>query len=348
MLPNHTGNFRDTAPAVSASKTQTLAIETMENRFAGAQNQAERRRRRLSKEDSADSLQEADFPFAEITDRPVSGPPIQDALFRRLLSPRLWKSVAIILGSTLLVAVVIWQSREQANVFTSVTSTTGLSNRLAGLLLLVSGQLAVLIGWIRSTSHVDFKGRYRGWKWMGLMLCSVGAVLVLQVGGLIPDLVTAAVEPFTGPIRAAQPAILFALGATGSVIVLARILPDMGRCHSAQAILTIGILTTLVKTMLIHGSTAQVSQATLDALTLVASNCAFASMLLHCRYVAFVNNDPPVVSNRAAESKQGSRHDQQAVQDLTETSDAKPKAKVEPKNARPARKKKRTSRRKAA
>lgn len=331
----------------------------MENRFAGAQNQGERRRRRLSNDDSEDLLSDGDREFGEITESPRVGPPIQESIFRRLVSPRLWKSASIIFVTTAIVCFVIWNSREQTTVFESVTTTTGLSDRMAGLLLLAAGQLAVVIGWIRSTSHVDFKGRYRGWKWLGLALCSVGAVLVLQIGGLIPNLLTAAVEPMTGPIQAARPAILFAIGATVSVIVLARVIPDMGRCYSSQAILVAGVLTTLVRMMLVFGSNSSVSEATLGALTLMAANCAFASLLLHCRFVAFVNNDPPVVSNRASASKQGSRYDSQSVDDLEPEATAAPqttnrqppsvdKDESKPAPAKPAKKKRRASRRKAA
>lgn len=331
----------------------------MENRFAGAQNQGERRRRRLSHDDSEDLQSEGTREFGEINESPRVGPPIQESIFRRLISPRLWKSASIIFATSAIVGLVIWNSREQTTVFESVTATTGLADRLAGLLLLAAGQLAVIIGWIRSTSQVDFKGRYRVWKWLGLALCSVGAVLVLQIGGLIPNLLTSAVERMTGPIQAARPAILFAVGATISVIVMARVIPDMGRCYSSQAILVAGVLATLVRMMLVYGSSSSVSEATLDALTLMAADCAFASMLLHCRFVAFVNNDPPVVSTRASASKQGSRHGSESVDDLEPEGSAAPtttdskspsdeKEASKPAPAKPAKKKRRASRRKAA
>ena len=160
--------------------------------------------------------------------------------------------------------------------------------------MLLSGQLALLIGWLRSRSEVDFQGRYRGWKWMAGACCTLSTILLTGTTHLVPELLADFIEVATGPIQTAKPAILFIFSVTSAMWILGRVLPDMGRCLYAQALLVSAVLTTIVQLMLMHGA----AKVSLDAsifkhMTLFATFATFASMLLHCRYVTFISNDPP-------------------------------------------------------
>ena len=131
---------------------------------------------------------------------------------------------------------------------------------------------------------------------MGLTAGVSGVVLVLGVSEFIPDILTTAIQPFTGEIQAARPAIQLLFGAVVSLVVLARILPDMGRSVWSQGFLVVSILLAVVNVMLYHGAHANVGDETFKALTLLSANAVFAAMMLHCRFVAFINNDPPTIS----------------------------------------------------
>ena len=78
----------------------------MENRFAGAADVAQRRRRRLASEPNSDDSDVAEnSPPSKGTDASV-GPTVPEShLLRRVLSPRLWKHCLIL--ASLVIAVTI-------------------------------------------------------------------------------------------------------------------------------------------------------------------------------------------------------------------------------------------------
>lgn len=320
----------------------------MENRFAGAQNQGERRRRRLSGDAEVVGI-EAPQSGMEVANEESLATPMQETVLRRVISPRLWKSVLAILGIFASSMALLWAAPDDST-FSLSDVRENLTDRFAGLLLIVAGQYAVLIGWIRSLSEVDFKGRYRGWKWMGLTSCVSGVVLVLGVGGLLPELISALLEPLAGKIQAARPAIQLVCAATVSLIVLARVLPDMGRCLSSQVLLIGAILVTVVNVMLHHGAHSNVSIATFKALTLLAANGLFGSMLLHCRFVAFVNNDPPSVADADPKVQIEVDQEQQKSKDEAVAEKIAPKTKSQKtaKSTKPSGRRKKQPVRKAA
>jgi hypothetical protein len=170
--------------------------------------------------------------------------------------------------------------------------------------VLLSGQLALLIGMMRSRSEVDFRGRYRWWKWLAVSLLSLAIIQLTSTSAIVPALLVHLVGLVTGPIQAARHAVLLVPVTVWSVVLLARIVPDMHRCRPSQVFFVLACLTGCAKaaTLLAH---AQISfqQLTLDALTVLPAFCCFSGLLLHARFVTYICNDPP--AERISTSKRG-------------------------------------------
>jgi len=266
----------------------------MESRLAG-QHSADRRRRRLSSELHDEELFQEFFPdtvrasVAESVSPPLQGS--ETELVRRVISPTLWKHMVVLTGGALMIAVVLWQ---ECRIGSGVPEFgQHLSLGITGLLLLLSGQLALVTGWLRTDSEIDFQGRYRWWKWLAGGFFAAALIVATHSQSQVSSLVAGMLEPLTGSIRAAKSTIVLVPGITFCIIVLGRILPDMSRSRLSQSLLVIAVLMMTVRLALQHNA-ANVTTATFDAMMLVSAYFTFASMLLHCRYVAFICNDPPV------------------------------------------------------
>lgn len=305
----------------------------MGNGFAGAQDAGDRRRRRLSQDDHDPQLFGEFFPddlshdsvgvaFAEAF-------PNSARLLRRFVSPRLWKHVCVLtVVFVAVVAIVCWDRSSLAGPAANDYHAS-LITGITGLLLLFAGQLAFAIGWIRSQSTLDFRGRYRWWKW--LAVSSVGAGLAMLTGThrLIPDAIASLVEPITGPIQAARPALVLVVGLLCCVVVFGRVIPDMSRSVWSQGMLVTALLVMTVRLMLIHTSSrAVVDQATLSQMLLCSASLSFSAMLLHCRFVAFVNNDPPASAQQHSKQPVDAESAEVAPLPVVEDSDVAPSLEV--------------------
>ena len=267
----------------------------MENRFAGTQNQAGRRRRRLVSVDPEPAALvdcvEATGPGAGAVDHSaVLHTPQQFSMLPRVVSPRLWKHVGLL--SLLLAASMIavwWEHR------TTVLGASSVTRGIVGLFILLSAQLAWMISWIRSRSEVDFQGRYRCWRWFAVTASVLAVTVLTDTYSLVPDLVAAILAPMTGAIKAARPALVLVTLVPVAVLVPVQVLRDMSRCAASRLFLVGAILLTIVRFMLVYNSNnVSISLLTLDMLLVLAALSVFASMLLHCRFVAFISNAPPV------------------------------------------------------
>lgn len=274
----------------------------MGNGFAGAQDAGDRRRRRLSQDDHDEQLFDEFFPD-ELT-HDAAGVPFSAAfpnsarLLRRFVSPRLWKHVCILTFIFAAVVSIVWWDRSRSAGAQLISSVTG-------LLLLFCGQLAFVIGWVRSQSTLDFRGRYRWWKWLAVGGVCAGFAMLTRTHVLIPDAIAGVIEPVTGPIHAARPAIILVPGLLFCVVVFGRVIPDMSRSVWSQGMLVTALLVVTVRLMLIHTSSrAVVDPGTLSQMLLCSACLSFSAMLLHCRFVAFINNDPPVAASKNSEPLQ--------------------------------------------
>ncbi|MEZ6130912.1 MAG: hypothetical protein R3C59_19755 [Planctomycetaceae bacterium] len=266
----------------------------MENRLAG-QHSADRRRRRMSTDLHDEELFQEFFPEAALPMRTVPQPLLrQDSdatLLRRVISPSLWKHGLLLTFGAILVGVVLWWEHRESRAVGDLRHQQ-LAAGLAGLLLMVSGQLALVTGWLRTDSEIDFQGRYRWWTWLSLGFFAAAVTVATHSQSEISNLVAALLEPVMGSIRSARQAIVLVPGITYGIIVLGRILPDMSRSRLSQSLLVVAVLTMTVRWL--QSGHASVLTVRPDALLLAAAYVAFASMLLHCRFVAYVCHDPPV------------------------------------------------------
>lgn len=278
----------------------------MENHFAGAKDHSDRRRRWLSQEDRPETPLPAEPSEPALSSGPTNDPRVTVSSTRRVVSKRLWMVAISVCCLTLISAAVIWLQDSRRLHFGEGPMTQlpdDLTARFSGLLLLGGGLYALFIGWIRSESEVDFKGRYRCWRWLALYLGLIGSFQILAIGHLLPELFSRMLAPVTGAIHAARPAVVLSVSLTASVLVLSRVLPDMGRCGWSQATLTGAVLMMVVRFMLQHSAHNVIQQGTLDALFLMSANTTLAALLLHCWYVAWVNNAPPSDARRVQDRR---------------------------------------------
>ncbi len=274
---------------------ETLTGQRMENRFAGATDLAHRRRRRLANEEHfAD--QSDDYVNSDLGAMSLSGAAsidVDSQLLRRIISPRLWKHGGVLFAVVSAFAAIVFADRSASR--DSATDLSLITRSFSGCLLLVSAQLALLIGWLRSRSTVDFKGRYRWWKWFSLGLGCVSALILTDLFAATPQLASSALEPITGRIYAARYTLVVVPTVAFWSIVLVRVVPDMSRNFWAQSLLVLAGLTTVVRMMLSFGAvSSEIPARSFDAMVCGACVLTFAAMLLHCRFVAYVSNDPPV------------------------------------------------------
>ena len=267
----------------------------MENRFAGAHNQAGRRRRWLASVDPEPVGRVDANEAIVVADRSVERSailytPQQFSMLPRVISPRLWKHVvALTVLSMASVAGVWWEHQA------GFADTHSITRGIVGIFILLAAQLAWVISWIRSCSEVDFQGRYRCWKWFAVTASALAVMVLTDTYALVPDLVATVLAPITGAIKAARPAVVLVTLVPVAILVPVRVLRDMSRCVWSRVFLVGAILLTIVRFMLVYGAAgASISLLTLNLLLVTTALSVFASMLLHCRFVAFISNAPPV------------------------------------------------------
>jgi len=220
----------------------------------------------------------------------------KDRLIRRLLSDRLWKHWLIV--GVLVVIPVIVMVLAGRGAFAGVAS--GPAGRsvvwaTAGLQLFAAGQLCLLIATVRAASHVDFHGRYRCWRWVSVCFF-VAAFFVLSdttdvASGGLAELFARLI----GPLQAARPALIVVPCAGILAWVLKAVLPEMGRCRSAQVLLLAGVLLSALCVVL-QIRLGVAAGGVLSGAALLSTGLLLSAMLLQARSVIHVNPHPPVAS----------------------------------------------------
>lgn len=269
----------------------------MANGFAGAGQSADRRRRRLS-HDLAD---DHDFPIdsqSHNSDGPTATrvwtSEFDTQLLRKVLSPRLWKHVTAITVLVLLTAATIYAL--QRNSFSSLQHTT---SRFASCFLLFSGQLALLIGWVRGESDFDYKGRFRWWTSLAIAILAAAILRLTDSTAWAADATVAMVEFGTGSLNAARPAVLLVPLVIAVALLVYRIIPDMQRCFESQLVMVLTVITLIAMVVWQHMGSLSTAQPIVASLDLSMCVLLFSSLLLHARYVAYVNHDPPVLIQKS-------------------------------------------------
>jgi len=227
----------------------------------------------------------------------------RDRLIRRIISPRLWKhlTVAIVLTfAPIVFTIVTWSSSQAADVSATATYRSQLDflRGLSGLNLFAAAQFCLVIGWVRSASAVDFRGRYRWWRWMAIGLFAASFVLLTGSTEFFVNLAARALQPVFGKIDAARPALLIVPAGASLALILRRLIPDMGRCRLAQTLVVCSAVLLIVRAV----AGARLNSATdvfhLTTFELLISGLLLSAFQLHARYVIHVNPNPPLSAER--------------------------------------------------
>lgn len=227
----------------------------------------------------------------------------RDRLIRRIISPRLWKHVVVAIMLTLtpiIFAIVTWSSNQSVELSASATFKSQLDvlRGLSGLKLFAAAQFCLVIGWVRSASAVDFHGRYRWWRWMAIGLFAASFMLLTGSTEFFLSVAARALQPVFGRIEAARPALMIVPVGAGLALVLRRLIPDMGRCRLAQALIVCSTVLLIVRAFAGARMNSPANVLHLSTFELLISGLLLSAFQLHARYVIHVNPNPPLTAVR--------------------------------------------------
>lgn len=283
----------------------------MTARFAGSRHLDERRRRRLasSTDEGGQASDTQSFTSAPMTSRrngkrSSETPKVSHFPLRKLISPKAWKLwgigfVGLLTGVALLKAgqMVAQPENNLGPVFAGLFAfTSGQIPRVYGsLLLLLSGQLAMLIWWVRSRSPLDFAGKYRIWSRIAAAGIIASLLLITDAHHLAMEII--ARHSSIDRIHQLQlcwliPITLFA---TFFVGLMHREMQD-NRTSTVLLWLAAGcgLMTALQSVDVILPGTENRQEMAQAGTALFAQLSLFMGLLLHGRYVIYVTADPPV------------------------------------------------------
>jgi hypothetical protein len=224
--------------------------------------------------------------------------------FRCLISNRFWKHLLALMASLLVVGGLVAAACYERVLATAAgpgiprlfTCENPLVARwLATILLFVSGQLALLVWWVRKHSERDFGGEFRIWKWVALGLVAASFCVDTQA----PQLASAsliATHPVPGIARSELLLWLVPCGLAGAFLIW-RMDRDMRGCRSSLITLRLATVclaaTVAVQSGLISAIPATIVRLLLLGLPLCASALLFHSLLLHARHVLYEDAEAP-------------------------------------------------------
>ena len=229
----------------------------------------------------------------------------RDRLIRRVISPRLWKHIAAAFVLTLtpiFYAILTWPPADPSAVSAPALMVSRLQTLkgLSGLKFFVAAQFCLIIAWVRSASAVDFRGRYRWWRWMAVGLFSASLTLLTNSGDSLMNVAADSLEPVFGRLDAARPALIFVPGAACLALLLWRLIPDMGRCRASQTLLVFSVVLLIVRAFAGAREYPAVTDFHLSVLELLVSGLMLSALQLHARFVIHVNPNPPVAVQRTS------------------------------------------------
>lgn len=273
--------------------------------FAGSRSLDERRRRRLaveSEEGPAETPATAISRRVSSANKPgTSRGPGQFPL-RKIISARLWKhSVVALSGLTLGGGVLVagWAAQVYPArlgpgfAWLFDLSAARIVRCYLSTAFFLSGQLALLIWWLRSQSLQDFKGRYRGWA--GCAAVAFIAAFVVQTSAWNAWSATAQwlwhLDETRQRLSWLAPVILCGLVAGG---FLHR---EMRDCWASSALLWLAVLVGVAAILPMASGPLSISAFSLRlgqcGLGMLAAHCVFMSLLLQSRHAIYVTVEPP-------------------------------------------------------
>lgn len=271
--------------------------------FAANGSQTDRRRRLLARDGDADaSADEAGGAVGASRENAAFPQLSRDRMIRRLISPRLWKHVVVACGligiPLTLAAAWVLTDLPVAAADEEAAGSVALLRGFAGLGLFLSAQLCLLICWVRSASAVDFRGGFRAWRWMAVLLSGASMLMLTGASSSVTDGIAALLQPLLGTLDAARPALLFVPAGACLAFVLRYLVPDMGRCRAAQGLLVCGIALAIGRVLFgMRATSGDVAYASATCELLIAG-LILSAIQLHCRFVIHVNPNPPVAAMR--------------------------------------------------
>lgn len=222
---------------------------------------------------------------------------------RRLISPRLWKHIALAAALFGIGVAMLWAALESRALGEALgpeveqlvsLDRARLIRGYGGLLLIVAAELALLIWYVRSRSRRDFSGRYRSWAWAAGAGFLFSASVSLELHRIWSAAISFALTLDTPHFET----LCWLAPAMGCATVLFRDLyADMRDCKSSVTFLRLAFAgwTTSACALLGYGIPVPAAYAPLlvPASALLGHFCLFLAMLLHCRFVIYVSAEPP-------------------------------------------------------
>lgn len=307
--------------------------------FSGSASATDRRRRLLVTEtdpecdvpDTSGAIAQFDNDNGNAAFPMLSG----DRLIRRVISPRLWKHVtvaAVLTAAPIVYAVLAFASAGRSPVADQILIAGQLDalRGLSGLKLFAAAQFCLVIAWVRSASAVDFRGRYRWWRWMAVGLFAASLMMLTGTNRSITDLIAMGLEPLFGQIHAARPALILVPAGACLALVLRRVIPDMGRCRPAQALLVVSVVLLVVRGFAGTRQSTTAAVFCLSTLELLISGLVLSAFQLHARFVIHVNPNPPVEVQQKPVALQVLAENPETVETAAQIVDLQPAAAVVP------------------
>lgn len=278
----------------------------MTARFAGSRTLDERRRRWLASHDAEqppstrspktgrDSEDIAEAAQVQVTHFPV----------RKVISPKGWKIasvglVALLVGSALIAASYLGKAHTDAlgpgwkRLFPA--GGGGLIRFYQAGLMIVSGQVALLIWWVRSRSLRDFDGQYYVWLWAAVSAIFAGLGMFGEWHRAWSETICW-LSSTDFPQREVLCWMLPATLAGG--VIWRKLRADMRDCRSSSLVLwVVGICYLGACAFRLRLDQAHLPELTRQqvgaSLQMLASVGVFVSFLAHARFVLHVSPEPP-------------------------------------------------------
>jgi len=236
-----------------------------------------------------------------------AGGPLHDQFpLRKVISPKLWKHWGLWLFGLLVGAGILYgglcvsrQGNQLGPGFVRLfdLSSSPIIRCYSSFLLVLSGQLALLIGWARSRSLHDFAGRYRLWvwaagAWFGFAFCvASGAHLAWTETAMW--LWNADLQSWNINLQNRE-ALCWLLPATVlGICLLWTLHRDMRICRSSVVMLWLAAGLCLAAGVLELEAVLWRNPLAQPALAMGGHLCLLTSMLLHARFVIHVSAEPP-------------------------------------------------------
>lgn len=274
----------------------------MTARFAGSRSLDERRRRRLASETEEGFAEFSSSDEASVGDSSRPEPVSADASpettrfpLRKLVSPKVWKLSGVGLLGLGAGALMLWGEHAAAAESGGAAGVLGPVIRgYGGLLLLLSGQLAMLIWWCRSRSPLDFAGHYRRWMRIAVFLMGLACLPVTGLHTAFAEWV----QGQTGFAAVGYPQLIWLVPVViGSLVAGWLLNRELQENRASLALLWLAAAAGAAFAagqfeLPVPLRPAQLHLAVTGS-GLLAAWLVFMSLLLHCRYVVYISPDPP-------------------------------------------------------